>query len=344
MPESTNIYVVVDSNILGNGSGLNPRGFDQLSQMVDQYALRVIVPEPVVLELTRQLGEAHRKSEEAARQHAARLEVLGLQPPSLTAQDFDWERIVRSKIKTIAEIAAMPGVDHDLLVRRDLARQRPFKTNGSGYRDALIWETVTELAERGRQIFFLSANEADFGSGSPGPALARGIPEGASVTVVKDLDSLEALVNGRPTPSLQPRSVAAPLSDQAVFAALEARATLITASDVRIGRQLFLDGDIDYIAEWTEMWDASLYEDVDENTGLFHASVIGDAWLTFEVPRHMIGRLDQDVSVELPAGDDDAVVSCGREVRADIAVQYRLDTAEVADVEVLRVVGHRPQS
>lgn len=65
-----------------------------------------------------------------------------------------------------AEILAYPDVPHKTVVQRDLQRRSPFKPNGSGYRDFLIWESVRRLMSWGTErVVLVTANTKDFGQG-----------------------------------------------------------------------------------------------------------------------------------------------------------------------------------
>ena len=55
-----------------------------------------------------------------------------------------------------------PITPHETLVKRATSRKRPFDENGSGYRDALIWETVLELAAQVDETVVLVSNDKDF--------------------------------------------------------------------------------------------------------------------------------------------------------------------------------------
>jgi hypothetical protein len=60
------------------------------------------------------------------------------------------------------QIQPIPNTSHDVLVGRDLARRKPFSQTGKGYRDALIWEGVLELAAAGHDIAIITTNKDDF--------------------------------------------------------------------------------------------------------------------------------------------------------------------------------------
>lgn len=62
-----------------------------------------------------------------------------------------------------ANILDYPQLSHESLVRRALLRKKPFSDKGVGYRDALIWEVVLQLArDEPDQIAFVSMNVKDF--------------------------------------------------------------------------------------------------------------------------------------------------------------------------------------
>ena len=74
-----------------------------------------------------------------------------------------------------------PSTPHDILVKRATLRKRPFDENGSGYRDALIWETVLELATQVEEPIVLVSKDKDFQD-------AAGKLHG---DLIKDLESLK---------------------------------------------------------------------------------------------------------------------------------------------------------
>lgn len=56
-----------------------------------------------------------------------------------------------------------PKIPHQTIVKRELQRRKPFKENGSGYRDLLIWESLRQLTWSGHErIAFITANIRDF--------------------------------------------------------------------------------------------------------------------------------------------------------------------------------------
>jgi len=88
----------------------------------------------------------------------------------------------------------IPATSHEQLVRRASERRRPFNEHGSGYRDALIWESVCDLASAG-PLVLLTHNSRDFGLAPDlhgdlrADLVERGIPS-ANVTLEADLGRL----------------------------------------------------------------------------------------------------------------------------------------------------------
>lgn len=63
-----------------------------------------------------------------------------------------------------AEILPYTTLSHNAVVERDLSRKKPFKQNGSGYRDYLIWQNIKGLMISGHErVVFVTSNSTDFG-------------------------------------------------------------------------------------------------------------------------------------------------------------------------------------
>lgn len=73
----------------------------------------------------------------------------------------------------VGSVLPDPTVSHGELVRRVLARRRPFSAGEQGYRDALIWYSTLECAAAG-PVILLTANTKDFAEKEAveGPQLA----------------------------------------------------------------------------------------------------------------------------------------------------------------------------
>ena len=69
-------------------------------------------------------------------------------------------------IERYGRILNYPEVLHRDVVTRELARKRPFRRDGTGYRDFLIWQTIRQQMLSGTErLIFITDNVTDFGSG-----------------------------------------------------------------------------------------------------------------------------------------------------------------------------------
>ena len=101
------------------------------------------------------------------RRSVAAQRTLGLSAtvPDVEAEVAEYERWLRHKIATEVDgrIPPIPSISHQDLIRKAVEKIHPFKPNGSGYRDALIWQTVLVEASS-TQVAFVTRDH-DFGIG-----------------------------------------------------------------------------------------------------------------------------------------------------------------------------------
>ena len=75
-------------------------------------------------------------------------------------------RFVTGWISNLAKrhctIVPYPRVSHSQLVQQAVTRRRPFNSQGSGFRDALIWHTVLELVNKHNRKVVLLTDDKDF--------------------------------------------------------------------------------------------------------------------------------------------------------------------------------------
>jgi PIN domain len=340
------VDVVVDTNIISHGAGLNERALISLKRLVDERHVRIFFPTVVVLEVARHLSEAHKKLRQNTKPELVSRRILGVSVVGL--EDFmrllpleQWETLCRKALMQFATVSDMPKVPHEELVRRDIAREAPFKDSGAGYRDALIWETVRDIALTGRKTILLTANHRDFGLASPHSSLSSGLSVGSDVAVLQSVSALESWLDGQ-GPSSVPvgaRYVLTPVPFASIAASLDDW-HLGDVVGARFGRRLQLDAQVDYVNDWLELLDAAEYENFDENTGAFEATILGNAQISASVSRDLLGQLDDDVSIQVGEDEDEAAVSCVRPIRLVATIQYRLDTNEIVDIDYQSASAH----
>ncbi len=163
------VRVVLDSNILIADFHLSGPLFRQTLDGVQRLGATLIVPRLVADEVKNKYGERLREAARAAEKTAADLGRLlrrewgdSIDVEEEAARYADWLDKALKRLK--ASVPDYPKTAHETVVRRALERRKPFDADGRrGYRDALIWELLLQLAAApGGELVFVSNNSNDF--------------------------------------------------------------------------------------------------------------------------------------------------------------------------------------
>lgn len=159
--------VVLDTNILVSDFMLQGTEFRTLFSESPGLGYALCIPQVVVDETVNKFSEEMERLYKEAR----RLGVLGMIFPEVSATTITSAEAAREAYQTYLDrllqregmqIVGYPSVSHKDLVDRALARRKPFRgTDTGGYRDALIWQTVLELAEED-DVCLITNNVKDF--------------------------------------------------------------------------------------------------------------------------------------------------------------------------------------
>jgi hypothetical protein len=169
--------VVVDANVLVENFRPS-NAFKLLLEGARTGQLVLVVPELALKEAANKFRERIWERVKDIDQAVAKTLALGVAcgvEPDLEpdAEAIRYEHGLR---RTLAEVHAvvppLPDVSHDTVVQRALERRKPFNRGGSGYRDALIWESVLDQARSREAVIFCTRDRTDFGNSEDPPALA----------------------------------------------------------------------------------------------------------------------------------------------------------------------------
>ncbi|WP_134047727.1 PIN domain-containing protein [Mycobacteroides franklinii] len=167
--------VIPDTNIFVSAPRVDIPAWSSLIEHRHDWNLRIVVPELVVIEtinvLKREwLGAKHRVA-------SINLSPFGLEHKKdeilngIDEQIDAYETQLRERLTEIgAEITPIPPVGHLDIARRASEGRAPYTAKDKdGYRDTLIWHTVTEIARTNpdAEVWFVSANHTDFGPKPP---------------------------------------------------------------------------------------------------------------------------------------------------------------------------------
>jgi hypothetical protein len=203
------LRVVLDANVFISDVWMEGTAFRIFRSSAPRLSATVYVPRVVVEEVVGwfsrevdQLVAGQKKAEVTWRRLHGPLRVTDLSIPesqTLIAQ-FKRELLFRLKSEQIT-VLDYPSVSHQVLVQRAVHRRRPFRDDGRGYRDALIWESILELLRKDRDssLYFVTQNHRDFGEGPrPHPDLALDTSEigihDDRIEIVGSLEKLNAKV------------------------------------------------------------------------------------------------------------------------------------------------------
>lgn len=162
--------VVLDANVvITEGHGSNDL-FDFFISSSGRVGHTIYIPELVIAEVVAdyqkniegQTHAVHRNLKSLSRKLGRDLQspFADVAIPAVARQFEDSLRQHFSS--TYCHILSYPQTPHEHLVFKAITRKRPFNEKGSGYRDALIWETVLELAsQQAGSVAFIS-KDADF--------------------------------------------------------------------------------------------------------------------------------------------------------------------------------------
>ena len=168
------MFIVIDSNmIIGEGYG-NSAQFRFLLDTLNVLQNKLCVPRVVLEEVVAHFGRAYDRDYQKAVAGIDKLSrLLGRALPSPKdaidnrSESASLRRRLEKQFESVdCRILDYPDTPHEALVKRATARRKPYKQNGKGYRDSLIWESTLSLAtEVDAQIVLLSENIEDFSDG-----------------------------------------------------------------------------------------------------------------------------------------------------------------------------------
>lgn len=199
------LVVILDTNALYGRKPFTQANSALLLALSEFGHVRLVVPEVVLLELSRQWVEEVQANSAAARTGVKKLNEalvdveVGLVALDLPGPDrsvyYDYaEKLFHAKR---AEVPPPPEVSVRDLLAKEIEVRKPFSRQGTGFRDALIWETVREvcdgLEDPGTQVVFVTNNHKDFcdrKGGSLHADLRQDLPDGQRFGIASSLHHL----------------------------------------------------------------------------------------------------------------------------------------------------------
>lgn len=170
--------VILDTTSIHDDFLLKGTAINKLVITAKERRHRIFIPEVVVLETIRhyqeKLEEIQGGVEKGLRdfKRKANEDLTNPITASMVKGKLKkYRKDLTSRIKELGMfISPVPEIDHDTLLHKSINKSKPFKDNGSGYEDALIWATVLDKASEFNQdnsvssprILFVTNNHTDF--------------------------------------------------------------------------------------------------------------------------------------------------------------------------------------
>ena len=164
------MYIVLDANIIIKEDYGNSLHFNLLLSGLKDRQHKVYVPRLAIEEVHARLSrwlDSETKTVNKSLSDVSRRLSLPLQSPFEGLDVQEWMRLFRQRLYQKFDlpdtaILDYPDVSHEHLVKKAIARKKPFNEKGSGYRDALIWETVVACASNADAQVLLITADKDF--------------------------------------------------------------------------------------------------------------------------------------------------------------------------------------
>ena len=167
-------YLIPDTNIFVQDFRMTGNTFSAFISNYKAVADKVIVPKVVYQETINRYSMSVHKEIEGTNKHIRKLiGYVGekLKYPNIkTSDEYKeiYEAYFLEKLGIIDfDIYQYPDVSHEKIAQKAIEKTKPFKSNGVGYCDTLIWETILEILnkEADCEVLFITNNTQDFFDG-----------------------------------------------------------------------------------------------------------------------------------------------------------------------------------
>ncbi|MFB8191366.1 PIN domain-containing protein [Microbacterium sp. NPDC055988] len=173
--------IVLDSTALHGRNSLAGANVTLLLALAKIGEIRLVVPEVVLLELSRQWAEEVESATAGIGRSVGKLNAalrdVGHEPLVVDVTSLDrsvfYDHVSAHLMGKRVEIIPPPQVSVVDLMHKDLDVRKPFVRTGKGFRDALTWETIKQLcsglADPANLVVFVTDNHTDFCIKENGP-------------------------------------------------------------------------------------------------------------------------------------------------------------------------------
>jgi hypothetical protein len=313
MRNDQRVLVILDSTVLVADRFLQSNDLRLLLNAARGGELRVGVTEVTLREAVNKvrenadeaLGRIRRGAESLTKLRVPTADFITDVTPEGVANEY--ERFLTETFTANAvEVFNTPPVPHDDVVTRALWRRKPFDENGHvGYRDALIWETIKQVAiDTAEEIAFILRNHRDFAESGKGSGLGRALADELTEAGVTAPVELFLEVKSFVEVGLRP--------------AAEALAEL----------RMRLDGDSEFRAQLEHDIEKAIDRDDPDLTGIDVRRLVDERWAEYELEEAVLhavspGVTQIDIVSARSLNEDEVLLDLVAEGDADVEFRAR---------------------
>lgn len=163
------MYIILDTQAIHHDFYLSYSATNRLLEEASARGWVVCVPEVVVQEMVADYREQMGSTLHAVDKHLRDLARLrAIAPATEPAGDLDAEVLAyETRLRALLEeqnvlVLPIPATTAATLFERNRDHRKPFKSDGRGLNDALLWESVLELRQKGDRPIALITGDNDF--------------------------------------------------------------------------------------------------------------------------------------------------------------------------------------
>jgi hypothetical protein len=195
------MHIILDTSVIVKEGYFRSGMMRALLKAAHFMDLKVLMPDVVWDEL---LGKAEKEiaKRTGAYDKAARglnaITGKKIEPVNAASEFGDYENWLAEEIEKFGiDFLPYPATTTKELVTKSYEGEKPFKEDGDGHKDYLIWKSIIEFLQNQQAVaptYFLTNNKKDFCADAAPPLvlhadLASQLPEGQSVNVYLDVGS-----------------------------------------------------------------------------------------------------------------------------------------------------------
>lgn len=226
------MMIVLDTTETFADLRMDGANYTFLRSFVSRNPVKLVVPQIVVEETVNHFRESLTAHLEEARNAIRSVTRLAPDAPVSISGDMSLEaecNKYREHLKNrllLADQASYKDVEVASLVQRALSRRRPFDSGGKvGFRDAVLWETVLQVAKsQPNEIVLVTQNKKDFGEHGRLHDHLRAdlVAKGLSNVPVTVCEGLNRFINEHVKPNLEKLDGVQKQIDEGEFPAFDA--------------------------------------------------------------------------------------------------------------------------